>query len=110
MPKISRSSIQTVVDNVSKDFMIVSNASDATSTSLVKPRKMTAVKGEPRIRYRRCNECPQCLAQDCRICIFCIDMKKYGGSGTRKRCCEKRICSNLIPVWINKQAMPYHPM
>lgn len=45
-------------------------------------------------RATRCNRCVNCKSPDCRVCVSCLDMKKYGGSGTRRRCCIKRSCLN----------------
>ena len=39
---------------------------------------------------RRCGNCKACTAPDCRKCVYCLDMKKYGGPGTKKQRCMKR--------------------
>ena len=39
---------------------------------------------------RRCGNCKSCTAPDCRKCVYCLDMKKYGGPGTKKQRCMKR--------------------
>jgi len=39
---------------------------------------------------RRCGSCKACTAPDCRKCVYCLDMKKYGGPGTKKQRCLKR--------------------
>merc|ERR1712156_505659 len=39
---------------------------------------------------RRCGSCKACTAPDCRKCVYCLDMKKYGGPGTKKQRCMKR--------------------
>ena len=41
---------------------------------------------------KRCGECIACTRDDCKDCASCKNMKKYGGPGTKKRCCEKRKC------------------
>lgn len=41
----------------------------------------------------RCGVCKQCTSLDCGKCINCLDKKKFGGMGTRKRLCLKRRCS-----------------
>ncbi|CAN8001665.1 unnamed protein product, partial [Ixodes hexagonus] len=45
-------------------------------------------------RKNRCGFCEACLATDCKQCVFCKNMKKYGGSGTFKQCCVRRRCDN----------------
>jgi len=45
---------------------------------------------------RRCGSCQNCLTEDCRKCVYCVDMKKYGGPGTKKqRCLERPSCLGL---------------
>ena len=36
--------------------------------------------------------CTGCNANDCGLCIPCLDKPKFGGRGTRKRRCERRRC------------------
>ena len=43
-------------------------------------------------KRRRCGECQQCSAEDCGVCRFCIDKKKFGGPDKLKQCCIKRRC------------------
>ena len=31
-------------------------------------------------------------------CIYCLDMKKFGGLGRKKKCCLERHCTSLIPT------------
>lgn len=47
---------------------------------------------------RRCGNCKSCTTPDCRKCVYCLDMKKYGGPGTKKQRCIKR------PACISQQA------
>ena len=49
-----------------------------------------------RIRRIRCHQCANCLRDNCRACLHCIDMKKYGGPGTLKQTCIRRNCLNPI--------------
>ena len=49
-----------------------------------------------RIRRIRCKVCEACTSDDCRECVFCKDMRKYGGPGTMKQTCIKRRCLNPI--------------
>ena len=55
-------------------------------------------------RVRRCGECTDCKMADCGMCIYCLDKKKYGGPGRKKKCCEKRQC-----VAINKSEPTHEP-
>lgn len=42
---------------------------------------------------KRCGKCETCLQVDCRTCIFCLDMPRYGGPNIRKkRCMMKKNC------------------
>ena len=51
-----------------------------------------------RVRRIRCKQCEACLSEDCKECVYCQDMKKYGGPGTLKKSCVKRKCENpLLP-------------
>ena len=34
--------------------------------------------------------CEACQRPDCRKCLFCVDMKKYGGAGVKKQSCIER--------------------
>ncbi|KAL1420433.1 hypothetical protein MTO96_024257 [Rhipicephalus appendiculatus] len=43
-------------------------------------------------RKNRCGLCEACLASECKVCMFCRNMKKYGGPGTFKQCCVRRRC------------------
>lgn len=38
-------------------------------------------------RRPRCGHCEGCLASNCTKCVYCKDMKKYGGPGKMKQCC-----------------------
>ena len=37
-------------------------------------------------------QCDGCRAKDCGNCINCKDMKRYGGSGKKKKACVMRNC------------------
>ena len=50
--------------------------------------------GAGKMRRVRCKECDGCLSTDCRKCIYCQDMIKYGGRGVMKQSCIKRKCQN----------------
>ncbi|XP_011645810.1 jmjC domain-containing histone demethylation protein 1-like, partial [Pogonomyrmex barbatus] len=53
----------------------------------------------PRRRRTRCKKCEACTRQDCRECVFCQDMVKFGGSGRAKQTCLMRQCLRpMLPV------------
>merc|ERR1719369_1676897 len=54
-----------------------------------KPKKRDIPMKRPK-RLNRCFKCESCLKPDCRKCIYCKDMKKYGGKGTKKQSCMER--------------------
>ena len=41
-------------------------------------------------KSKRCFECDACKKPDCRKCLMCKDMKKYGGKGLKKQSCMTR--------------------
>merc|ERR1712079_145232 len=41
-------------------------------------------------KSKRCFECEACMKPDCRKCVMCKDMKKYGGKGLKKQSCMTR--------------------
>ncbi|MPC17370.1 Histone-lysine N-methyltransferase 2B [Portunus trituberculatus] len=41
-----------------------------------------------------CGKCPGCTTPNCLKCSNCLDMKKYGGPGTKKKPCIMRKCQN----------------
>ena len=47
-------------------------------------------------KRKRCQQCCGCQAQDCGECKQCLDKPKYGGKGTKKQCCVKRRCIQMI--------------
>lgn len=46
----------------------------------------------PGFTFTRCGECPGCMQPNCRRCVFCRDMKRYGGVGKIRKACMKRVC------------------
>ncbi|XP_072043951.1 uncharacterized protein [Amphiura filiformis] len=48
-----------------------------------------------KVRRIKCDKCDNCLRDDCKMCNFCKDMRKYGGPGRHKQKCIRRRCSNL---------------
>ena len=43
-------------------------------------------------RLVRCGQCAPCQSLECGMCRSCINMPKFGGPGTLKKPCEKRLC------------------
>ena len=43
-----------------------------------------------KVKRWRCGMCEACQSPDCRRCLFCKDMKKYGGAGVKKQSCIER--------------------
>ena len=46
-------------------------------------------------RKKRCGECDGCKSQNCGLCIYCKDSKKFGGTDKMKQVCKNRTCANL---------------
>lgn len=57
-------------------------------------------------RRGRCGECSGCIADDCGACVCCKDMKKYGGTGRKKKCCIRRKCVGVSPLSSSSQSKP----
>ena len=57
--------------------------------------KMKFMDNGGRRKQRRCKECAGCLRPDCGMCRYCVDMKKFGGSGVLRQACLLRKCENL---------------
>lgn len=49
-------------------------------------------------RRTGCKECAGCLRNDCGKCIFCLDMKKFGGPGSKRQRCRYRVCLILVSL------------
>lgn len=47
-------------------------------------------------KRERCNICSGCTSTECGSCKFCLDKPKFGGSGRKRQCCEKRRCLKLV--------------
>jgi len=53
----------------------------------------------PKKRRIRCLKCEGCKSEDCKTCVQCRDMPKYGGPGRMKQTCVKRRCARPgLPV------------
>ena len=52
-----------------------------------------------RVRRIRCKKCRTCIREDCGDCLYCRDMKKFGGPGNIKlTCCKRRCLKPLKPL------------
>ncbi|XP_066957915.1 lysine-specific demethylase 2A-like isoform X3 [Macrobrachium rosenbergii] len=54
-----------------------------------------------KIRHRRvrCKLCEPCTRDDCRQCLYCLDMIKYGGAGVMKQSCKMKKCTQpMLPA------------
>lgn len=45
---------------------------------------------------KMCRQCEGCLKDNCGACIYCKDMKKFGGQGKWKKKCIQRKCIGLL--------------
>nr|XP_053656993.1 uncharacterized protein LOC128705920 isoform X2 [Cherax quadricarinatus] len=54
----------------------------------------TTASGKVLRKTQWCNKCPGCTTPNCLKCSNCLDMKKYGGPGTKKKPCIMRKCHN----------------
>ena len=59
-----------------------------------------------RIKVKRCGHCKNCHKRNCRECIACKDMPKYGGQGQLKQACIYRRCSNPTESLYKTQTKP----
>merc|ERR1712126_419501 len=53
-------------------------------------RRRLIVNSSKLRKSKRCFNCDSCNLPDCRKCLFCKDMKKYGGKGVKKQSCMMR--------------------
>ncbi|XP_044068067.1 uncharacterized protein LOC122883434 isoform X2 [Siniperca chuatsi] len=61
----------------------------------------------PRLKRRTaCKQCAACLREDCGKCIYCRDMRKFGGPGTKRQKCRFRVC---LVVMTRKTFRPQPP-
>ena len=48
--------------------------------------------------HGRCGECENCLRPDCSQSVKCLDKKKFGGPGRKKKACKYRKCIGIKNV------------
>lgn len=59
-------------------------------------RTSSSSSSQPEVARRsRCGKCEPCCREDCGECISCKRMKKFGGDGRAKDCCQLRRCIQL---------------
>ncbi|XP_054878153.1 uncharacterized protein LOC129352972 isoform X2 [Poeciliopsis prolifica] len=54
-----------------------------------------------KMRRQACRSCPACLRENCGVCTFCRDMRKFGGPSRMKQKCVRRRC-----LLLNAQKQP----
>ena len=109
-------SSQTPTDQPNNHDSTLDNEGSTSTTMSVMPilkADITNIAGNPNFIYlikhslhewtlfcsgkkrKRCGVCDGCTSDDCKKCRFCLDMPKYGGKGTMKKCCSRRLCLRL---------------
>jgi len=51
------------------------------------------------LRASRCGHCAGCVADSCGVCNECLDKRRFGGQGKRKRACLTRVCTKATRRW-----------
>ncbi|XP_023198308.1 uncharacterized protein LOC111610094 isoform X1 [Xiphophorus maculatus] len=54
-------------------------------------RDETSASGQ-KMRRQACRSCAACLRENCGVCTFCRDMRKFGGPSRMKQKCVRRRC------------------
>lgn len=67
------------------------NTDDSLNVSLSNSPSSVRKKGKG-LRRKRCGNCSGCTRSNCGECIFCLDMPRFGGPGSKKQACEQRAC------------------
>ncbi|GAB6024313.1 hypothetical protein CHUAL_009004 [Chamberlinius hualienensis] len=74
---------------------------DKEKKKVKKRKKINDGVGKPRKKFVRCGKCEGCLRPDCKICIYCLDMSRYGGKGVLKQACKLRKCLDpIVPDFV----------
>ena len=59
----------------------------------------------------RCGQCEACSAPNCGKCVYCLDMRRFGGPGHKKKCSINRKCRGvpmtLPPIQVHLQVIQY---
>ena len=82
---------------ISKYYCKDCRSEDPSLKVVYKPEKKKVVQEtaqkKPKRSSRMCGKCKACCTiEDCGVCVFCKDMKKFGGPGKRRQKCLRRQC------------------
>lgn len=66
------------------------------STNDQKQSKKSPADKQSKPKKARCKECIGCRAEDCGVCVYCLDKKKFGGSNVIKQACKYRKCIQFL--------------
>ena len=75
--------------NIVERLTRVAEDKQSTITNELTKQSVTIIK-------KKCGVCVNCVKDNCRNCVYCKDMKKYGGSGKLKQSCSAKKCSRLL--------------
>ena len=84
----SETNLSTPKRKLREKYSTNRSSSDTTTSLSSVPTISSKISGGS--RKARCMSCPACVQPDCRVCKYCVDMKKYGGPGVKKQSCELR--------------------
>ena len=104
----TKTSAAAVEDEKSDLPSDVSKSANSSMKSGGSPEKIEKqVQSGNKRRRVRCKICEACLGRDCKQCVYCIDMPKYGGPGRMKQTCEKRRCLDPFesPIEIQSESV-----
>lgn len=82
---------------ITKYYCKACRSEDPSLKIVYKPEKKRVVPEaaakKPKRSSRMCGKCKACATvEDCGVCVFCKDMKKFGGPGKRRQKCLRRQC------------------
>ena len=66
----------------------------AIDQELLEQKAKVICKANKKHRFKACLKCTGCRTENCGQCVHCLDMPKFGGLGTIKQKCIRRICVN----------------
>ena len=49
-------------------------------------------------KRKKCGQCDGCLVADCGKCIYCKDMRRFGGPGRKKKGCMLKKCTGNVSL------------
>lgn len=75
-------------------------------------RRLRAMKknGHTHIKMIDCGKCAQCIRDDCKKCINCLDKPRFGGEGIRKQKCVAKRCLWQTPIVTKCVDIAYSPI